>query len=151
MLAGIICRRGKPLCLPCLSLKKGILMFVCPQCGYDKNYENALCCNLCGKVFKQKIDKDTIVPPTSTGNNKSQGISQQSGEKVIATITDLPPELMDKLLKDKAEVISNIDDSLFSKKDMRKGCLLIAVIVLGIAISLFLLYFLKHIGSSVKI
>lgn len=122
-------------------------MFVCPQCGYDKNYENALCCNLCGKVFKQKTDKHSIVPPASTNDNKSQGISQQGGEQIITTITDLPPELMDKLLKDKTEIINNMDDSLISKKDMKRGCLLIAVIILGITISLFLLYFIKHISN----
>ncbi|MBU0701102.1 hypothetical protein KKE26_07420 [bacterium] len=87
---------------------------ICPHCGYEKNTEDALCCNLCHELFRKK------------------GIALQEKDKQeIATFNDLPDELKVILSKEKDEVNrSSQDNFIDSKKMMLIGILLVFILLI---------------------
>lgn len=99
-----------------------LVMIICPQCGYE-NLDDALYCNLCKKIFRK--EKKTT----------------PSDEKEISSIHDLPPEIRELLQKQKVEIMHKFqEDSLSTIRMVKKGCILCALIGLGV-IALILLHF----------
>ncbi|MFH1859665.1 MAG: hypothetical protein ABH870_01430 [bacterium] len=83
---------------------------ICPHCGYEKNAEDALCCNLCHELFRKK------------------GIALQEKDKQeITTFNDLPDELKAILSKERDEVNRNQGNITIEPK---KKLLIVALLIL---------------------
>jgi uncharacterized Zn finger protein (UPF0148 family) len=97
-------------------------MIVCPKCGYE-NLDDALYCNLCKEIFR----KEKKEPPT---------------KDEITSIHDLPPDVRNILQQQKAEIMSKgKDDFLLTTAGIKKGCMLLAIIGLGILALIILRFF----------
>ncbi len=93
---------------------------ICPHCGYERNAENALYCNLCQVSFCKKK-----IPLQETQE------TQKTSTKKITTIDDLPDELKTKLLKEKDAIIHSKEDNFMdSKKMMLLGILLVLILLI---------------------
>ncbi|MFH1096040.1 MAG: hypothetical protein V1749_00850 [Candidatus Desantisbacteria bacterium] len=92
----------------------------CPHCGYEKNTEDALYCNLCHVVFRKKEDKQEIA-----------NVKDATSAKGIASFNDLPEELKATLLKERDEVNRNQGKlAIEPKKMMIMGILLVFILLL---------------------
>ncbi len=94
-------------------------MILCPKCGYE-NLDDALYCNLCKEIFR-KEKKETLV------------------KDKITSIHDLPEDIRNLLLQQKAEIMGKEKNKLGI--EVQKGCLLFAIIGIGL-FALILLRFL---------
>ncbi|MBI4753419.1 hypothetical protein HY793_03485 [Candidatus Desantisbacteria bacterium] len=92
---------------------------ICPHCGYEKNTEDALCCNLCHVVFRKK-DKQEI--PATVDTISAKGVT---------SFDSLPDELKTILLKEKDEVFRDSGNPIIeSKKMMLIGILFVFILLL---------------------
>lgn len=97
-------------------------MIVCPKCSYE-NLDDALYCNLCKEIFR-KEKKETPV------------------KDKITSIHDLPEEIRNLLLQQKAEIMGNGKEKLGI--NVQKVYLLFAIIGIGIFALILLLRFLSN-------
>jgi len=79
---------------------------ICPHCGYEKNTEDALCCNLCYVVFHKK-NKQEI--PATVDTISAKGVT---------SFDNLPDELKTILLKEKDDVFRKSDNLIIEPKKM---------------------------------
>ncbi|MBI4778572.1 hypothetical protein HY792_06615 [Candidatus Desantisbacteria bacterium] len=96
---------------------------ICPNCGYEKNAVDAICCNLCHVVFRKKE------MPLQETQEKDKG---KTTTKEITTIDDLPDELKTMLLKEKDEVIRSSQNNFIDSKKMLLIGILLGFILLMI-------------------
>jgi uncharacterized membrane protein YvbJ len=90
-------------------------MLVCPKCGYDRNPDDALYCNLCHENFKKK--KIT---------------SDKDSSKEITSFDDLPAELKATLLKEKDELLYKQEPIIDPKKIMMWiGIFVLLLVLIG--------------------
>ncbi|MDI6780639.1 MAG: hypothetical protein QME49_00790 [bacterium] len=94
---------------------------ICPHCGYEKNVEDAIYCNLCHVSF---CKKETLQETQETQK------TQKTSAKKIVTIDDLPDELKTKLLKEKDDVIRSSGSNFMDSKKMILIGLLLGFILL---------------------
>lgn len=97
-------------------------MIVCPKCGYE-NLNDALYCNLCNHIFRREKKE----PPT---------------KGKITSIDDLPEDIRNSLVRQKAEITDKWkEDSLFTITGLKKGCLTLIIVAIGILALIFLRFF----------
>jgi len=94
-------------------------MIVCPKCGYE-NLDNVLYCNLCKEIFQKE---------------KKQSLSQDK----ITSFSDLPENVRNLLLQQKKEIMNKEKTQL--NIHLKKGCLLFAIIGIGIFALILLRFF----------
>ncbi len=100
---------------------------ICPHCGYEKNTEDALYCNLCHVVFRKKEDKQKIA--TVKDATSAKGIASARG---ATSFNDLPDELKATLLKEKDEVFRHQGNLIIEPKKMMIVGILLIFILLGV-------------------
>jgi len=100
-------------------------MIVCPKCGYE-NLDNALYCNLCKQIFQKEKRQPTL-------------------QDKITSFSDLPVEIRNLLLQQKAEIMNKEKEQL--SIDLKKGCLLFAIIGVGIFALILLHFFFTVMGK----
>ncbi|MEK7813762.1 MAG: hypothetical protein AAB296_08375 [Candidatus Desantisbacteria bacterium] len=95
---------------------------ICPHCGYEKNAEDALYCNLCHVSFcKKDCTKEMPLQETQKKDAGERGKGEEGEKNVakkIATIDDLPDELKARLLKEKDAIVHSKGDNFMDSKKM---------------------------------
>lgn len=108
---------------------------ICPHCGYEKNTEDALYCNLCHVVFRKK---EETIQETATDKDAVS-------VKGVTSFNDLPEELKAKLLKEKEEVNRNQNNPIIEPKKMRIISIVLIFILLVVGGMFILLPVLRKI------